>query len=313
MDAEPLYVGNIPISNHGTHNLLIVATENDSLYGLDADTGARIWRIPLLGGNETPSDNRNCSQVVPVIGITSTPVIALERGGTSGAIFAVALSRDSSGRYHQRLHKVDLATGRPVTPAVEVKGKYPGTGAGTDGSYVHFDPAQYKERAGLLLLGNAVFTSWASHCDDEPYAGWIMAYNTATLKQVTAIDVTPNAGGGAIWGSGAGLAADANGYIYFLDANGVFDTTLNARGFPSGGDYGNAFVKLSTQGGKLSVADYFTMYDTVDESDGDVDLGSGGALVLPDMVDSTGTVRHLAIGAGKDGNIYLVDRNNMES
>ena len=112
-------------------------------------------------------------------------------------------------------------------------------------------------------------------------------------------------------GAGAGLAADSSGHIYFLDANGTFDTTLNANGFPINGDFGNAFIKLSSAGHKLAVADYFTMSNTTNESNGDLDLGSGGALVLPDMTDANGKTRHLAIGAGKDNNIYLVDRDNM--
>ncbi len=311
VDAEPLYVADIPIPNQGTHNVLIVATENDSLYGLDADTGTQLWKSELLGSNETPSDDRGCSQVTPVIGITSTPVIALNSGATGGAIFAVAMSKDSSGNYHQRLHELNLATGGPLASPVEIKAKYPGTGEASEGGYVRFDPAQYKERAGLLLLGHAVVLSWASHCDDTPYTGWIMAYHTKTLKQISVINLTPNSGRGAIWGSGAGLAADTDGNIYFLDANGVFDTTLNVHGFPASGDYGNAFVKLSTKGRKLRVADYFTMYNTTSESDADVDLGSGGALLLPDMTDANGKVQHLAIGAGKDGNIYLVNRDNM--
>jgi hypothetical protein len=111
------------------------------------------------------------------------------------------------------------------------------------------------------------------------------------LAQTTVIDVTPNGGEGAIWGAGAGLAADSRGYIYFLDANGTFDTTLNAQGFPNQGDYGNAFIKLSAAGGQLTVADYFTMYNTTSESDADEDLGSGGALVLPDMTDAGGQVQ----------------------
>ncbi len=311
VDAEPLYVASVPIPNQGTHNVLIVATENDSLYALDADTGSQLWKSALLGSNETPSDDRGCDQVTPQIGITSTPTIGLNPGATGGAIFAVAMSKDSSGNYHQRLHKVDLTTGGPLATPVEIKAKYPGTGEGSEGGYVQFDPAQYKERAGLLLLGNALFLSWASHCDIPPYTGWIMAYRPQNLKQITVINVTPNGGGGAIWGAGAGLAADLSGHVYFLDANGQFDTTLNAQGFPNSGDYGNAFIKISTARGKLSVADYFTMYDTTSESDADVDLGSGGALLLPDMTDANGKVRHLAIGAGKDGNIYLVNRENM--
>jgi hypothetical protein len=311
VDAQPLYVAGVSIPNQGTHNVLIVATENDSLYALDADTGAPLWNVALLAAGETASDERGCSQVTPQIGITSTPVIALNSGGPGGAIFAVAMSKDASGKYHQRLHKVGLATGKQITRAVEIIAKYPGTGEDSRGGYALFDPKQYKERSGLLLLNGVVYLGWASHCDNPPYTGWIMGYSAATLAQTSVIDVTPNGAEGAIWGAGAGLAADASGYIYFLDANGTFDTTLNSQGFPINGDYGNAFIKLSAAGNQLTVADYFTMYNTTDESNGDVDLGSGGALVLPDMTDTNGQVRHLAIGAGKDSNIYLVDRDNM--
>jgi hypothetical protein len=138
-----------------------------------------------------------------------------------------------------------------------------------------------------------------------------MGYDASTLASATVLNVTPNGAEGAIWGAGAGFAADSSGNIYFLDANGTFDATLNAQGFPSSGDYGNAFIKLSTSSNRLAVADYFTMYNTTSESNADQDLGSGGALVLPDMTDANGKVQQLAIGAGKDSNIYLVNRNNM--
>jgi hypothetical protein len=311
VDAQPLYVAGISIPNQGIHNLLIAATENDSLYALDADSGAQLWKVSLLASGETASDDRGCSQVTPEIGITSTPVVGLKAGTSEGEIFAVAMSKDSAGNYHQRLHKVSLTTGKALAAAVEVVGKYPGTGEDSSGGYAFFDPKQYKERSGLLLLDGQVYLGWASHCDFPPYTGWVMSYNAATLAQTSVIDVTPNGDEGAIWGAGAGFAADSSGYIYFLDANGTFDTTLNSQGFPSTGDYGNAFIKLSVTGGKLAVADYFTMYNTTSESDGDVDLGSGGALVLPDLTDAGGQVQHLAIGAGKDSNIYLVNRDNM--
>ncbi len=301
----------VPIANQGTHNVLIAATENDSLYALDADTGAQLWKTSLLPSGETPSDDRDCSQVEPQIGITSTPVVSLENGGSAGSIFAVAMSKDASGNYRQRLHKVSLTTGKALHSAVEIIAKYPGSGEDSKDGYAFFDPKQYKERSGLLLLHGTVYLGWASHCDHPPYTGWIMAYSAATLAQTGVLDITPNGDEGAIWGSGAGFAADSSGYIYFLDANGTFDTTLNAQGFPTNGDFGNAFIKLSATGGTLAVADYFTMSNTASESAGDVDLGSGGALVLPDMTDANGHVRHLAIGAGKDTNIYLVNRENM--
>jgi hypothetical protein len=312
VDAQPLYVGGLSVPNQGTHNVLIVATENDSLYALDADSGAILWHVSLLGTGETPSDDRGCSQVTPVIGITSTPVISLKSASAGGIIYAVAMSKDSSGNYHQRLHAVSLTTGAEMLggPA-NIQAKFPGTGESSSGGYVFFEPKQYKERSGLLLLDGHIYLGWASHCDDPPYTGWIMAYNAETLAQTAVLNVTPNGNEGAIWGAGGGFAADSSGNIYFLDANGTFDTTLSSQGFPVNGDYGNAFIKLVVADNQLALSDYFTMYNTVAESDSDTDLGSGAALVLPNMTDASGTVKHLAIGAGKDANIYLVDRDNM--
>jgi outer membrane protein assembly factor BamB len=160
VDAQPLYVAGVSIPNQGTHNVLIAATENDSLYALDADTGAQLWKVALLGSGETASDARLCNQVVPEIGITSTPVIWLQPGTTEGVIYAVAMSKDSSGNYHQRLFKVNLATGK-LLAHVEVTGKYPGTGDDSQNGYAIFDPKQYKERSGLLLLNGVVYLAWA--------------------------------------------------------------------------------------------------------------------------------------------------------
>jgi hypothetical protein len=310
VDAEPLYLSAVPISGSGTHNLLIMVTENDSVYAFDADTGAQIWQITTLKAGETPSDDRGCSQVTPQIGITSTPVISRPTG-SNGVIYVVAMSKDSSGNYHQRLHALDAPTGNELNKGpVDIAAKYPGTGDNSSGGFVVFDPAQYKERSGLLLLSGVVYLAWASHCDIRPYTGWIMGYNATTLAQKTVLNVTPNGNEGAIWGSGGGLTSDSSGNIYFLDANGIFDTTLNSNGFPSSGDYGNAFIRLTTKGG-LSVADYFEMDNGPQESQGDVDLGSGGALIVPQLKDSSGTEWHLAAGAGKDNNLYMVNRESM--
>jgi hypothetical protein len=311
VDAQPLYLAAVAIPGKGTHNVLVVATEHNSLYALDADTGAQIWKVTMLKSGETTSDNRGCSQVTPEIGITSTPVI-VRPSGTSGVIYTVAMSKDSSGNYHQRLHAIDLNTGSELySGPKEVQAKYPGTGDNSSGGYVIFDPAQYKERSGLLYLNGVVYTAWASHCDFRPYTGWIMGYNATTLAQTSALNITPNGNEGAIWGSGAGLTADAQGNIFFLDANGSFDTTLNGSGFPSSGDYGNGFIKLSTTNGRLAVADYFVMDNQRQENGSDTDLGSGGALLLPAMKDASGKVRKLAVGAGKDSNLYVVDRTSM--
>jgi hypothetical protein len=288
------------------HNVVYVVTENDSVYAFDADTFAQLWHVSVLGANETASDNRGCGQVSPIIGITSTPVIDLS-AGTHGEIFLVAMSLDSGGNYHQRLHALDLTTGGEISgsPAT-VQATFPMTSGTTT-----FDPKQYKERAALLLLNGVIYTTWASHCDDGPYTGWIIGYNETTLKQSSVLDVTPNGGDGAIWMSGDGPAADSSGNIYFLAGNGTFDDTLNSNGFPEHGDFGNGFIKLSTAGNSLSVADYFTMFNTDAESNADQDLGSGGEMLLPDVKDTQGNTWHLAVGAGKDGHIYVVNRDLM--
>ncbi|MBV9574238.1 MAG: chitobiase/beta-hexosaminidase C-terminal domain-containing protein [Acidobacteriales bacterium] len=310
VDAQPLYVSGVSIPGAGTHNLLIVVSEHDTAYAFDADTGAVIWQVSALKSGESPSDDRGCGQVTPEIGITSTPTIDRTRG-LHGAIYLVAMSKDSSGNYFQRLHALDLTTGAELfSGPVTITATYPGSGANSSGGFVIFDPKQYKERAGLLLLNGIVYTAWASHCDNGPYTGWVMGYNANTLAQTTVLNVVPNGNEGAIWMAGAGLAADSGNNIYFLDANGNFDTTLNSNGFPANGDYGNAFLKLSTSGG-LAVADYFEMDNTVSESGSDTDLGSGGALLVPDQNDGTGHTWHLAVGAGKDTNLYLVNRDAM--
>ena len=310
VDAQPLYASSVAVPGNGTHNILIVATEHDSVYAFDADSGTVLWQTSALLSGETTSDSRGCTQVVPEIGITSTPVIDRSRG-TNGVVFVVAMSKDASHNYHQRVHALDLALGTELFGGpVDVQAKYPGRGDNSDGTNVVFAPAQYEERAGLLLMNGILYTSWTSHCDIRPYTGWIIAYDAATLAQTSVLNVTPNGNEGAIWMAGSGLAADNSGNIYFLDANGVFDTTLNSSGFPDGSDYGNAFMKLSTSSG-LAVADYFEMADQASENGADTDLGSGGALVLPDLTDGSGNTLPLAVGAGKDAIIYVVNRDSM--
>src|SRR5271166_5958834 len=309
VDAQPLYVYKLPGQLH-VQNTLFVVTEHGSAYAFDADAGTQSWKVSTLAAGETTSDDHGCSQISPEIGITDTPVID-RRSGPNGAIYLVAMSKDSGGKYHQRLHALDLRTGAELFGGpVEIKATYPGTGDGSQNGQVIFAPGQFAERAGLLELGGNIYIAFTSHCDFRPYTGWLMGYNALTLAQTSVLDVTPNGNEGAIWMAGTGLAGDSQGNIYFLDANGTFDTTLNSQGFPINGDYGNAFMKLSTSGG-LAVADYFNMYNTVQESNADEDLGSGGAIVLPDLMDNNGQVHHLAVGAGKDTNIYVVNRDNM--
>jgi hypothetical protein len=310
VDGQPVYLSQVSISGQGTHNLLYVVSEHDSVYAFDADSGTTLWHVSLLGSGETPSDPHNCFQIAPEIGITSTPVIDRSRA-PHGALYTVAMSRNATGNYFQRIHALDITTGAELFggPAT-VSAAYPGTGDNSTRGSVIFDARQYAERAGLLLLNGTVYTTWTSHCDQRPYTGWIIGYDANTLTQTKVLNVTPNGSEGSIWMSGTAPAADSNGNIYFLDANGTFDTTLDANGFPSQHDFGNSFLKLSTSAG-LAVADYFTMSGTVAESNADEDLGSGGVLVLPDVTDSRGQTHQLAVGAGKDRVIYVVDRNAM--
>jgi hypothetical protein len=310
VDAEPLYVPNLTI-NGSERNVVFVTTEHDLVYAFDGDSFAQLWQVSLLGANETTSDNRGCGQVTPEIGVTSTPVID-PTAGPHGTMWVVAMSKNDSGNYYQRLHALDITTGAELSGSpVTVQAAYPGTGDNSSNGNVIFDPKQYKERPGLLLLNGVVYTGWSSHCDDGPYTAWVIGYNGSTLQQTTVADLTPNGHKGSLWMAGAGIAADSSNFLYFLVANGTFDTTLDANGFPLHQDYGNAFMKLSTSNNQLAIVDYFTMHNTVSESNGDVDLGSGGALVLPDMTDANNVTRHLAVGAGKDSIIYLCDRDSM--
>jgi len=275
IDAQPLYLSAVSIPGKGAHNVAYAVTENDSVYAFDADSGTPLWQVSVLGSGEAPSDDQGCSQISPQIGITSTPVID-RSSGPHGTIYVVAMSKNSS-QYFQRIHALDITTGQeefggPVT----VQAKYPGTGDNSHDGHVIFDPGQYAERQGLLLLNGVIYTGWTSHCDDRPYTGWLIGYNESTLAQTGVLDVTPNGNEGSIWQNGTGIASDGQS-LFFLDANGTFDTTLNKKGFPNKGDYGNAFLKVSIKNKKLHVVDYFNMYNTVQESDSDEDLGSGGA------------------------------------
>jgi len=307
VDAQPLYLSQLSVGG-GSFNTVFVATEHDSIYAFDSDSGAVLWRVSLLGTGETPSDDRGCSQVTPEIGVTSTPVID-RTAGAHGTIYVVAMSIDAQSNYHQRLHALDITTGAELLNGpIEITASFPVTGTATSS----FDPKAYEERAALLLLNGTIYTSWTSHCDIVPYGGWIISYAQSTLARNGVLNVAANSSKGpAIWMAGGGPAADSSGNIYLLTANGAFETTMDANGFPSGQDFGNSFLKISSAGAGLKVLDYFTMFNEVAESNADQDLGSGGGMLLPDLMDSTSTVRHLMVGAGKDGNIYVVDRDSM--
>ncbi|MEM5456896.1 pyrrolo-quinoline quinone [Paraburkholderia phytofirmans] len=307
VDGQPLFVTSLLIGGTA-HDVVYVVTEHDSVYAYDATSFAQLWKVSLIGSGETPSDDHGCPDITPEIGITSTPVIDRSRG-TNGVLYAVAMTKDSGGGYHHRLHALDLATGAEVLGGpTEIAATYPGNGAGSVNGVITFNPSLHTERAALTLVGGNIYMGWTAHCMGGSYTGWMMAYSADTLKQTSVINITPNGSQGSIWMAGSGMASDGTS-LYVVDGNGTFGTTLNAQGFPVDGDFGDSMMKLSL--GNLQVTDYFAMSDVVTQAATDNDFGSGGAMVLPDQTTTGGVVKHLAVAAGKDNRIYVVDRDSM--
>ena len=305
-DASPLYMANVSIPGQGFHNVVYVATEHDSVYAFDADglSGNPLWEVSFInpaGGVTTvpPGDTGECCDISPEIGITGSPVI----NPATGTLYVVAKTKEVSGgttTYAHRLHALDITTGaEKFGGPVIILASVPGTGAGASGGQTPFIALRENQRPALLLSNGVVYFAFAAHGDQPPYHGWVLGYNAATLQQVMAYNSTPNGSGGGIWQSGDGLAADSTGNIYFVTGNGDFDANSG------GSSYGDSFVKLSPGG---VVPDYFTPHDQANMQANDLDLGSGGTLLLPDQ---SGPHPHLAISAGKNGTIYLVDRDNM--
>ena len=315
VDAQPLYVQNVAVAGKGTHNVIFVETEHDSIYAFDAETKpdagtSLLWGpVSMLGASETPSDAVfGCGQVTPEIGVTSTPVIDL----ATNTMFLIAMSKNGT-TYHQRIHAIDITSGTEKAGSPkEVTATYAGTSTNEgDGSNLTFAPKQHKERSALLLDRGTIYTTWSSHCDHGPYSGWIIAYDES-LNQTTVWNDEPNnnGGGAAFWNAGAGPALDSASNLYHATGNGGFDSTMSGTGFPMGNDYGNSFLKLTPSTSTLTVADYFTEGNETAESSADVDMGSSGVMVLPDSVGSAAHP-HLLVGSGKDGHIYLMDTANM--
>ena len=302
--AQPLYLPQVNIPGKGVHNVVFVVTEHDSVYALDADhPGPPLWHTNFTnsayGITTAPAESLGCASITPEIGITGTPVI----DPATGTLYVVAMTVDFfPGNYVQRLHALDVTTGaeRPGSP-VEIQASIPGTGDGN--TTVKFNPRLYKQRPGLLLVDGVVYTAWSSHCDSGLYHGWLIAYDSKTLQQVAAYTSTPNYYSGSFWQSGAAPAADANGNIYLVSGNGTFDAD---RG---GSDLGESIIKLTPANGLL-VADYFTPFNADLLSEKELDLGSSGALLLPDSI-ATAAHPHLLVSGSKEGRIYLVDRDNM--
>jgi hypothetical protein len=293
--GQPLIAPGVTV-NGAKHNVVYVATEHDSVYAFDADgaSTAPLWKVNLLVNGEIPTPQADVGGTIfPEIGITSTPVI----DPSTSTIYVVAETKESNGSYMHRLHALDLATGAekfggPVT----IQASVPGTGGGAVNGQIAFTSKTHLQRPALTLYNGMVLIGFGSNGDNNIWHGWVLAYDAATLQQKWQFNVTPNGTDGAIWMSGGGFAVDAQGGIYFISANGTFGT---------GADYGDSFVRLNSAG---AVVDYFTPDTQATLDANDSDLGAGGAMVLPDQ---SGAHPHLIVGAGKDTNIYLVDRDNM--
>ena len=321
--AQPLWVPNLTVAG-ASHNVIIVATQHESLYAFDADATpcTTLWHVNLVdsahggssGETSVPSGGAGAlvgsgyGDISPEVGITGTPVI----DATSNTIYVVSKSVNASTQFFQRLHAIDLTTGaeRVAPHSIDSSISVPGTGAGSIAGRVAFDPRNESQRAGLVLSNGVVYVAWASHEDRDPYHGWVMGFNASTLALVAngVFNSTPNQVGtlsysrGGIWMGGGAPAVDAAGNLFFITGNGTFDANTG------GSNYGDSVVRLSTAGG-LSVADYFTPLDQASLDANDTDFGSGAATILVDQ--PAGPVTHLVIGGGKQGNLFLLNRDSM--
>jgi hypothetical protein len=341
--AQPLYKTGVNIStgpSAGIHNVVYVATEHDSVYALDGASGQVLWNTSFLnpsgGVTSVPSPDVH-GVIQPEIGITSTPVI----DPTTNTLYAMAYTKEVVGttsNYVYRLHALDIRTGQEQFggPLLVADTAYDGTnftfvsgpavngtGGGSAAGKVPFNAVRELQRPGLTLVNGQVYAAFGSHNDLNPTHGWLLGFRavSGTLQLTAAFNTTPNGSLGSIWQSGAKVAADSSGFLYFETGNGTFDSTLNSSHFPSKGDYGDSFLKLAVDsssspshqninGWGLKVVDYFTPFNQQALAAADADLGSGAPLVLP---GSAGSSSHpnLLIGGGKDGTLYLIDRNNM--
>ena len=304
--AAPLYVANVNIPGKGFHNVVFAASEHDSVYAFDADglTNNPLWQVsfinPAAGVTTIPlieaaPDNADYSEV----GIAGTPVI----DPASGTVYVEASTKEVTGgttNYVQRLHALDITTGaEKFGGPVVIQASVPGTGDGAQGGMIAFSALHQGQRPGLLLNSGVIYMGFGSHADAPIFFGWLMGYNATNLQQVMVYLTTPNGSGGGIWHAGGGVAADAAGSLYFSTGNGDFDANVG------GPDYGDSVEKLSPGG---VVLDYFTPHDQANMDANDLDLSSGGVLLLPDQ---GGPYPHLLVSAGKTGTIYLVNRENM--
>ncbi|MGB8521548.1 MAG: Ig-like domain-containing protein [Candidatus Acidiferrales bacterium] len=314
--AQPLYVPNVTIGG-SVHNVIYVATEGDSVYAFDADsnTGTNaglLWHANVIDTAHGAAAGATtmivatalpgCTDLTPQVGITSTPVI----DPSSGTMYVEAKS-DENGTFVHRLHALDITTGAEKSPGpVVITATVPGTGDGSSGGTLTLDGLHQLNRPGLLWVNGTLYLAYASHCDFSPWHGWLLAYDAGTFAQKSVFVTTPNNSDGGYWMSGAGVAGDSNANIFIASGNGTFDTT----NIPAT-ELGDTTMKLFYAGtSTLSLLDYFTPQNEsmLGGDGGDEDLGAGGVLLLPDQ---PGSNTHELVQGGKQGLIYLINRDQM--
>jgi hypothetical protein len=307
--AQPLYVPNLAIPGNGNHNVLFIATEHDSMYAYDADNGTQLWFRTFLMNGVTPlstTDVGNTQDINPEIGITGTPVI----DPATNTLYVVVNTKES-GVLIYRLHALDITTGLDkLGGPIELSGSVPGTAPDGTGGMVPFSVQWENQRPGLLLYNGYLFIGFSSHGDNGPWHGWILGYNATTLQQTGLWNTSPNGKGNGIWAAGSGLAADASGSAYVATGNGDDTVTVPAPPPSTTIDYGDSIVRVDLANGVPLPTDYFTPYNQASLDNSDADVGSGGVLIPPDQ---GGPFPHILIQAGKQGSLYVVNRDKMTS
>ncbi|HKC00183.1 MAG TPA: hypothetical protein VKD23_15475 [Terriglobales bacterium] len=310
--SQPLWVPGLSIGAQ-VRDAIFVATQHDTAYSFDADANpcSQLWHVNLLdaahggtaGETSVPTGDvgNGYKDIQPEIGVTGTPVIDL----ASGTLYVVSKSEGPAGSFHQRLHALDLITGdEKFTGPIDITASVPGTGDGSVGGVLTFDSRNQGQRGALTLLNGIVYIIWASHEDRDPYHGWLLGYDAGTLAQVAAFSPNPNGSRGGMWMAGGAPASDGSGSLFLSTGNGTFDGN---SGTPPNDDFGDTVVKVGTSSG-LSLVDWFTPFNQAFLNGQDADLGSGGVVVLPDQ---TSGPAHLLVAGGKQGRIYLLDRDAM--
>lgn len=295
--AQPLYVPALPIPGHGNRNVVYVATENNSVYAFDADSaGPPLWNVNL--GVPAPLWTLPCKDIQPTVGITSTPAIDLG----SNTMYVVARTLKGRTNYYY-LHALDIASGtEKFGGPVEISATVSGTAEGNHEGKITFDPLLQLQRPGLVLAGGSIYIAFGSDCDFGLFHGWLFAYDARTLAQKNLFIPTPDGEHGGIWQSGAAPAIDLDGNMYLVTGDGEFDANVGGQ------DYGDSILKLSLRAPSLAPTDYFSPFNQRKLLDDNQDLGTGGVILLPDQ---PGVHPHLLLTAGKDGTIYLIDRNSL--